>query len=227
MLGTLGIGLGYPGQPHVVNRFMALSDAAALRRGRVIAIGWAVVVYSGMLALGLAARALYATVPDGEQALFVAAAGLLPPIVGGIALAAVLSAIMSTADSQLLSAAAAVAHDWRGERATAADAPAFARVVVLLLSAAAAGIALFVPADIFSRVLFAWHALGSAFGPLLVARLADWQLGPAATLAVMLAGFGLTVAANAWPDAPGDWIERLVPIGVAGAIALAFGRPAR
>lgn len=134
---------------------------------------------------------------------------------------------MSTADSQLLAAAAAIAHDWRGDAASAKDAPGLARRVVIALSLAAMAIALFVPADIFSRVLFAWHALGSAFGPLLVARLCDWQLGPAATLAVMLSGFGLTVVANAFPDAPGDWVERLVPLVVAGAIAFAAGRPAR
>ncbi|MEM9321710.1 MAG: sodium/proline symporter [Pseudomonadota bacterium] len=226
ILGTLGIGLGYPGQPHVVNRFMALSDDAALRRGRAIAIGWALVVYTGMLALGLAARALYATVPDGEQALFVAASALLPPVIGGVALAAVLSAIMSTADSQLLAAAAAVAHDWRGEDASAEDAPRLARVVVIVLAGTATAIALFVPADIFSRVLFAWHALGSAFGPLLVARLSDWQLSPSATLAVLLSGFGLTVVANALPNTPGDWVERLLPLGVALSIAFMTRRRA-
>ena len=57
-LGTLGIGLGYPGQPHVVNRFMALRDERALRDGRVIAITWAVIIYAGMITLGFAARAV-------------------------------------------------------------------------------------------------------------------------------------------------------------------------
>ena len=44
--GTLGIGLGYPGQPHVVNRFMALRDERSLARARLIAIGWAVIILS-------------------------------------------------------------------------------------------------------------------------------------------------------------------------------------
>ncbi len=219
VLGTLGIGLGYPGQPHVVNRFMALQDEAALRRGRRVAIGWALVVYSGMLILGLSARALFASVPDGEQALFYAANALLTPVLGGLVLAAVLSAIMSTADSQLLTAAAAVAHDWRGA-ASADDAPALARVVVLVLSVLAVMLALWVPEDIFSRVLFAWHAIGSAFGPLLVARLWGWRLGATTTLAAMLAGFGLTVLFYYLPSAPGDAAERLLPLLVSAAIVL-------
>ena len=35
VMGLFGIGLGYPGQPHVVNRFMAIRDAAA-RDDRVV-----------------------------------------------------------------------------------------------------------------------------------------------------------------------------------------------
>ena len=62
--GLLGIGLGYPGQPHVVNRFMALKDEKSMARGRQIAIGWAVVVYSGMLILGWCGRILYPGLPD-------------------------------------------------------------------------------------------------------------------------------------------------------------------
>ena len=35
VFGLLGIGIGYPGQPHVVNRYMALKDEKSLRQGRV------------------------------------------------------------------------------------------------------------------------------------------------------------------------------------------------
>ncbi|MFU8821581.1 MAG: sodium:solute symporter family transporter, partial [Gammaproteobacteria bacterium] len=70
VLGTLGIGLGYPGQPHVVNRFMALRDPRALRDGKIIALSWAVIIYAGMLTVGLAARALYGGQLADEQVLF-------------------------------------------------------------------------------------------------------------------------------------------------------------
>jgi sodium/proline symporter len=50
VIGLFGIGLGYPGQPHVVNRFMAAENEQAIRRGRVVAIGWAVIIYCGMVA---------------------------------------------------------------------------------------------------------------------------------------------------------------------------------
>ncbi|MGB5579871.1 MAG: sodium/proline symporter [Woeseia sp.] len=219
VIGTLGIGIGYPGQPHVVNRYMALRDARSLRQGRVIAIGWAVVVYSGMLLLGLCARVLYRELADGEQVLFYAAEQLLPAVVAGVMLAAVLSAIMSTADSQLLVAASAISHDWGladGQRRTGL---AHSRVTVVIVLIAATILALLWRADIFSRVLFAWAALGSAFGPVLLLRLAGRDLRPGNTLAAMLTGFGLTVLLSWLPDTPGDVAERVLPFLVAAVLA--------
>src|SRR6056297_2312006 len=218
VLGTLGIGLGYPGQPHVVNRFMALRDDRSLRRARVIAISWAVLVYAGMLLLGLCARVLY-DIADGEQVLFEVSARVLPPFVAGIVLAAVLSAIMSTADSQLLVAASSAAHDWNAGTPGRTSRLSGSRVTVVLICIAAALLAIFVAEDIFTRVLFAWHAVGSAFGPLLLMRVLGYRVGARGTLATLLAGFGLTVLLHWLPQTPGDAAERLIPLAVALTIA--------
>lgn len=223
VLGTLGIGLGYPGQPHVVNRFMALRDPAALTRGRVIALAWATVIYAGMLLVGWCARVLRVAAADGEQVLFDVSNTLLPPVVAGVMVAAVLSAIMSTADSQLLVAASSVSWDLPRARSGATGPPAGllrSRLVVVVVSVVATMVAIAAPATIFSRVLFAWHALGSAFGPVLLLRLAGRRLDGRAVLASIAAGFGLTVALHLVPDAPGDWVERLVPFATALGIAL-------
>ncbi len=224
VLGTLGIGIGYPGQPHVVNRFMALKSDRSLRQGRVIALSWAVLVYSGMLLLGLCARVLYSEIADAEQVMFHVAGTLLPAVAAGIILAAVLSAIMSTADSQLLVAASAVSYDWnlaKKGRNVGLGGSRFTVLVVLLLATL---LALFWRADIFSRVLFAWAAIGSAFGPILLMRLAGRQLAATATLAAMLAGFGLTVLLSLFPNTPGDVAERVLPFVIAMLIAAAGSR---
>ena len=52
ILGTMGIGIGYPGQPHVVNRFMAIDTDENVNRGKIIAIVWALIIYPGMIFLG-------------------------------------------------------------------------------------------------------------------------------------------------------------------------------
>ena len=101
IFGTLGIGIGYPGQPHVVNRFMAIEPGEKVRQGRMIAFGWALIIYPGMIFLGWAGRILM-DIAGHEQILIVMGNQLLSPVFSGIILGAVLSAIMSTADSQLL-----------------------------------------------------------------------------------------------------------------------------
>ncbi len=224
--GTLGIGLGYPGQPHVVNRFMALRDERSLARARLIAIGWAVIIYSGMLLLGLCARGLFAGVLEPEAVLFEVADRLIAPVVAGVMIAAVLSAIMSTADSQLLVAASSVTEDLGRTRGRAPSGLGSSRVVVALLCVLAASLALLVPDTIFRRVLFAWHAVGSAFGPLLVMILLDRRPSSARALASIVTGFSLTVALHWLPDTPGDWAERLVPLAAAWFVAAGWLTPA-
>jgi len=220
VLGLLGIGVGYPGQPHVVNRFMAIKDEKSLRVGRIIALSWCVLIYSGTLMIGLCARVLYSTIADGEMVFFEVANRLLSPVMAGVIVAAVLSAIMSTADSQLLAAASSVSHDWRLANGKTSDLNV-SRVVVVIVSAVATLLALFAPDAIFSRVLFAWSAVGSAFAPPLLVRLAGYETTAKSTLSAMTMGAGLTVVLHLMPDAPGDVAERLVPFVLALGISIA------
>ena len=213
--GLFGIGLGYPGQPHVVNRFMALERPESIRFARAIALSWAAVIYTGMVVLGWSARVLMPEIGDGESALLLLSAELLPAVLGGLITGGVLAAIMSTSDSQLLVAGSAVSHDLRGGNfSLAAD-----RTVIVLIGIAAVLLALYFPATIFDRVLFAWQGLGNAFGPLLIVLLVAGGVRPGFRLAAMLVGFGLTVTLSQAPNAPGDAVERLIPFFVALAIA--------
>lgn len=195
--GLLGIGLGYPGQPHVAKYFLALrDDPAVVRRARRIALGWAVAVYGGMLLLGLCGRVLFPALDDGEVVLVQGAERLFPPAVAGVMLAAVLSAMMSTADSQLLVGASTLVHDLRvgGERLRTVT---VTRVTVALLTVGAAIAATVGSATIFERVLFGWAAMGAALGPLLLVRVVlKRRIGVGGSLAVLLSGALLAAAAH-------------------------------
>ncbi|MBT8065425.1 MAG: sodium/proline symporter [Gammaproteobacteria bacterium] len=217
--GLFGIGLGYPGQPHVVNRFMAIRSPAAIIRGRRIAIAWAVVIYVGMVVLGWCGRVLVEGLADGEQLLFVMATLLLPALLAGVMVSAILSAIMSTADSQLLVAASSVSHDLGGGPADRTGSLARARWVVLLVGGLAVVLAIYFPDDIFSRVLFAWQALAAAFGPLLIVTLWRGPVRPPWRIAALSLGFGLTVLLSLTVPSPGDWVERLMPLALASLLA--------
>ena len=224
LVGSLCVGLGQPGQPHVANRFMAARDQRAVRQGRIIALVWVVLVFAGMGILGLAGRVLYSDVGNPESLFFVATERLLPPVLSGIVIAAVLSAIMSTADSQLLTGAAAVSRDWSLARARRAVGLKFTYAAVVAITVGATLIALYAPQSVFLRVLFAWHALGASFAPLVYMAVLGRQVKSAYALAVLVCGFTLTVLLHWQPDTPGDWAERLVPMIVTLSIAIAGSR---
>jgi sodium/proline symporter len=219
VLGLLGIGLGYPGQPHVVNRFMALRDESALRRGRQIAVGWGTLLYGGMILLGLCARLLVPGLEDREDAFVTVTRDLLHPVMAGVMLAAVLSAIMSTADSQLLVAASTISHDLAPGRAGRGSDLLRSRLTVLALSIGAVLVALYATSEIFGSVLFAWSAMGSAFGPVLLVIVLRGRVSPGRVLGAMVSGFVLSVLAYSVPETKGGAWERVAPWLVSMMIA--------
>lgn len=220
VLGMLGVGLGYPGQPHVANRFMALTDQHAIRIAKFIGISWAVIVFGGMLLLGLCARLLVPDAANNEQVLFGVTTLLFHPIVAGFIIAAVLSAIMSTADSQLLVAASSLSYDVKKDL-SATKSLILSRLAVTGMCLISMLIALYAPQEIFSRVLFAWAAIGSAFAPLLIILLLGKHVKGAYRFAAILVGFTLTVYFNWQENSPGDVMERVVPFVIALVIAYA------
>ena len=238
-LGIASIGLGTFGQPHLHARLMGLRDEAARRRGFALSMGWAVVVYLGMAALALAGRAMTGgDLADGEALFYRTASDVLPPVLAGVVIAAILSAVMSTVDSVLLAAAGAVAHDLGHTRRHPARALLISRAVMAGIAGLAVILTLSLPDTIFNRVLFAWSALGAAFGPLVFARIAGRRPGTAPTLAAILSGFCVCVlfyglgagrgggVLGDLARLEGDAFERVFPWVIPSTI-LAFSGPAR
>jgi Na+/proline symporter len=201
MTGLLGIGLGYPGQPHVLTRYMAASGDEKIRQTQVIAMVWGVLVFFGAGYLGLAGRLLMPELASGgdpEQLFPLLSRQMLHPLVAGVMLAAILSAIMSTVSSQLLVAASAVSRDLfetvLGVARSGRAAVLAGRIAVLVLGAAALLVSLQNVRAVFWFVLFAWSGLGAAFGPVLLLSLWTKALTRNGVIAGMLTGFGVTVA---------------------------------
>lgn len=219
VLGLLGIGLGYPGQPHVVNRFMAIKDEKAMTQGRIIAMAWGVIVYSGMLIVGWCGRVLFPALQDKEVVFLTTTTELFHPVVAGVMIAAVVSAIMSTADSQLLVLVSSLTHDLDLDGDSGIDLVKRSRLVILVVSACSVLAAIYGPKEIFGFVLFAWTAMGAAFGPLLLITVLKGRVKPRPTVAALLTGFSLSVLAYSFPATKGGVIERVCPWLIALAIA--------
>ena len=224
IVGTAGTSLGTFGQPQLLSRLMAIKGDRERIQGAFIAITWGVAVYVGMVALALSGRVLMPDLASGEMVFYQTAADYLPTVLAGIVIAATLSAVMSTVDSILLAASGAVAHDM-GVNAKFPDRKVLAsRVVMSGIAAMAVILTLALPDTIFNRVLFAWSALGAAFGPVVLWRVMGKVVTGRGAFWAMLTGFMTTVLFywyGAEPESthlvsvlahlPGDPFERAFP----------------
>lgn len=195
--GLSGIGLGYPGLPHVLIRFMSAKDEKSIWRGRIIATTWVTVVLSGAILTGMTTRAIYQKLPDAEQALPIFAVQFLPGALSGLILAAILAAMCSTADSQLLVAASSIAHDIIhkvfGKELKPSTLSWINRLTVGVLGILSAGLAISNNRGIFSFILYVWSMLGASFGPVVILSLWWKKLSKAGMIAGMLTGTIVTV----------------------------------
>ncbi len=223
LLGSLAVGISSLGQPHLVARFMALRDARALRQGQVIATLWYSVVFFGMVLVGLSGRLLVPDLGASEQVFFAVNDALFPSALGAVLLAAVLSAIMSTADSMLLVCGTTVAHDLGMNARHPRHALLISRIVIAIISLLAIAVAIYLPATIFERVLFAWVAIGSALGPIILCRAFSLQPATDRVLPAIALGFVAAVGFYLLPNTPGDIAERTLPFMLGLLVLLSGG----
>ena len=211
VLGLLGIGLGYPGQPHVLSRFMAAKNTDTVKSGARIALVWMVLAYLGAIFFGFFARIYYhgGGLADPEKALPTACTELLPPIIGGFVVAAIVSAICSTADSQLIVVSSTISRDilpvFRRQGRQHSEPEEYRRVQwtdrlwLIILGVIAVALSATESRVIFDFVLYAWAGLGASFGPVVLLGLLWKKANKAGAIAGMLTGLIVTVA---WYNIP-------------------------
>lgn len=204
--GALGINLGYSGQPHVLVRFMALRNRKEALLGGIVSVVWAACVYWGAVTVGLMARALTTSGQAewgqqmldnpqiyGELGLVLSAMNLLPAVMAGLILAAVLAAICSTADSQLVVAASSAANDLYARLFSKKAGTAHMWVNRLVVFGLGVGAVLLVfdqKVKVYEYVLtYGWALLGASFGPQVILLLLWKRASYAGCLGGMIAGF--------------------------------------
>lgn len=227
-IGFLGIGLGSPGNPHILARYMSIDNSKHLKTAAIIGTVWNVIMAWGAVFIGLAGRAWFPEVEmlpagDTENLFPLLAQQHLPPVVFGVVLASIFAAIMSTADSQLLVAASSVVRDVyeklirKGEEVPQEKLVFYSRTVVFLLVVLSLVFGYVAEDLVFWLVLFAWAGLGASIGPTSILAL-YWQGATrAGVMAGMIAGASVTIT---WYFIPvlSDLMYELVPGFIAGLL---------
>lgn len=227
-IGFIGIGLGSPGNPHILIRYMSMKDPKQFKWTAVVGTSWNALMAIGALLVGLVGRAYIPEVQslpenDNENILPELAQMLAHPIFYGFLLASVFAAIMSTADSQLLVAASSVVRDTydriihKGETLDQNRLVWMSRGVVLIIVIIGVFLGIAAEEQVFFLVLFAWSGLGAALGSTSILALFWQKTTKAGVVAGLLTG---TVSVFVWYHIPAlkERMEELVP-----AFILAFG----
>ncbi len=190
-------GLGYFGQPHILARFKGIRDNRAVPAARRIAVTWTALSMLGATGVGLTGSVfvdqnLGGTLADSETVFMVLVNALFHPVLAGVLLAAILAAIMSTADSQLLVSSSALAEDfyrklWR-KQASQTEIVLVGRTAVVGLSLIALYLAMDPESSVLGLVSYAWAGFGAAFGPALLMSLYWRRMNRFGALAGILVG---------------------------------------
>ena len=205
-IGTMGIisalawGLGYFGQPHILVRFMSVKNLEELNKARQIAMAWVLISLAGAVAIGITGIGLFTDISqiggDSEKIFIYMISKLFNPWVGGILLAAILSAIMSTIDSQLLVSASTLSEDFYRyikKDATEKQVMWTGRIGIIAISLVATIIAMDTNSHILSMVSYAWAGFGGAFGPAILMTLYCKSLNWRSVFAGMLVGVAVII----------------------------------
>lgn len=169
---SLGWGLGYFGQPHILVRFMAIESPDMIKKSRIIAMVWVIITLAAAIAVGVIGKAYMPNLADGETVYMSMIYDMFPSALAGILLCAILAAIMSTASSQLLVCASAVSNDlfptlFKKEYSQSSMVW-ISRATVVIICAIAIGLALNPASSVFGLVSCAWGGFGAAFGPMIL-----------------------------------------------------------
>lgn len=216
-------GLGYFGMPHVLLRFMAISDSKKLKLSRRIATVWVVISMAVAIFIGVVGytfiRVKGIDLADSERIIIEVSRVLgdinwLGAIVAGLIVSGILAATMSTADSQLLAAASSmsenIVHRFIAKNMSEKASMIVARATVLAISLISLVFAWNPASKVFDIVSFAWAGFGAAFGPVMLCALFWKRTTKWGAFAGMLSG-GVTAIV---------WCYVLKPFGAKNGIGI-------
>ncbi|MEI7981397.1 MAG: sodium/proline symporter [Bacteroidota bacterium] len=209
ILSGLSWALGYTGQPQLLTRMMAIRNQKEVRTARTVAIVWTLLAYAGAVMIGLLGIGFVQSgylgaessklAEDAEKILPVMVVLFVNPILAGVLLSGVISAMMSTASSELTVSSASITEDIIFRlRKTISDNRGkllLNQVMTLAVGILAIILALTMTETVYGLVSYAWSGIGSSFGPALLLLLFWKKLSRAGVFASLITG---TVSTVVW-----------------------------
>lgn len=212
ILSLLAWGLGYFGQPHILVRFMSIRKSEEMGAAKAVGISWMIISVVGSLMTGFFGLAYVSAngvdLQDSEKIFISLSQLLFNPWIAGFLLAAILAAIMSTIDSQLLVSSSVLTRDiynvlFRKE-ASNNELVWVGRATVIIIAVIAWYISTDENSSVLELVSYAWAGFGAAFGPLIILSLYNKNITKHGAIAGMIGG---AVTVIVWKQLQGGIFE--------------------
>lgn len=227
VLSLMAWGLGYFGQPHILVRFMSIRHEDEMNRAKTIGMTWMIISIIGSLAVGFFGLAYVVShgvdLQDSEKIFITLSQLVFNPWIAGFLLAAILAAIMSTIDSQLLVSSSVLTRDIYHvilrKDATDKELVWVGRFTVIAIAVIAWYISTDENSSVLKLVAYAWAGFGAAFGPLVILSLYNHTITKNGAIAGMVVGAVTVIAYKQLEGGIFDLYE-LLPGFVAAWIAI-------
>jgi len=207
VIGLISIGIGFLGSPQVYVRFMSIKDENEIKKGKWVAVWYTLITDTAAVTIGLLGRYLLTSVGQdpvlaighaGEDVLASLLDMVMPNVIIGVYIAAVLSAIMSTVDSLLVVASSAVTRDFyqqifhpeiKNDALTSLSKKVTVVIAILALSIALLVSVLSPDRTVFWFVIFGWSGIAATFVPVIILSLLWDGFTEKGAIASMIVGF--------------------------------------
>jgi sodium/proline symporter len=207
VLGLLSIGIGFMGSPQVYVRFISIKNEAEIEKGKWVALFYTLLTDTSAVAIGILGRYMLTEAGENpemilgnaaEDVLALVLGQVMPTLIIGIYIAAVLSAVMSTVDSLLVVASSAVTRDFYQQifhpEIDEEKLMGLSKKVTLTLAILALGVALAVSVlsptrTVFWFVIFGWSGIAATFCPVIILSIFWNDYTEKGAIATMVTGF--------------------------------------
>ena len=207
VLGLLSIGIGFMGSPQVYVRFIAIKNEAEIEKGKWVALFYTLLTDTSAVAIGILGRYMLTEAGENpemilgnaaENVLALVLGQVMPTLIIGIYIAAVLSAVMSTVDSLLVVASSAVTRDFYQQilhpEIDEKKLMGLSKKVTLILAILSLGVALAVSVlsptrTVFWFVIFGWSGIAATFCPVIILSIFWKDYTEKGAIATMVTGF--------------------------------------
>lgn len=228
ILGALLIfSIGYMGWPHVVVSHMAMKRPSVARRAGLYSTLFNLLFIPAPYLVGIFAIALLPGLVNPELAIFEMATTVLPPFAVGIVMAAIMAAIMSTADALLLQSGTVASQDiyarFINRKMTDKQMVLVSRTIVLTLAVIGYLVAVVEPPAVATIVIFSTTVLGSAFVPSYVCAVWWKKANTVGAISSMIVGTILAVGWEVAGFADATGLDPMVAGIVGSTLAMIIG----